>query len=433
MATTSKLIVYNEVLREIRINYPLANLTDSNPSKTALDGAYDHAVEYMLSRADWGFARRRATLSGTSNSSFPPYTFSFVRPSDWLRTCWIKANASDEAEIDYAEVAATIYSFVDTALIEYISEDSDNYDPVNWGPHFTRAFVLYLAYLVAPALARHGDEAQSKLWAQYESSEAEAQQFEARPLTNEQIPANRHPVMRRAMEFMSQSLSGSVPIQSQTAHLRWTMNRSWEHAVKYCLEAGAWNFASRRVRLTGGTEPIPGDTVDDIIEGYSIPPATEPADSEALPEMSEYDYGFVLPSDFLHKIWCKSDANSMLECDHQFLRDSVYANHDTLILEYVSNDSEATNPDNWPATFLEVVAAYLAVMAAPELMIEESGRGRQKVSATGAKGGLEQIYQIKLGDAKRKDAIQQMRKKVPLGSFARARLGGSRSNPGYYR
>jgi hypothetical protein len=144
--------------------------------------------------------------------------------------------------------------------------------------------------------------------------------------------------------------------------------------------------------------------------------------------MTEYDYGFILPADFLHKIWCRADANNMLECDHQFLRDAIYANYDTIILEYVSKDSDAVNPDNWPATFMEVVASYLALSVVPELMLEETGKGRQKVTATGAKQGLEQIYQQKLGDAKRKDAIQQMRKKVPLGSFARARLGGSDRN-----
>ena len=311
--------------------------------------------------------------------------------------------------------------------MEYVSDHADNYDPVNWPPHFTRVVTLYLAYQVAPGLARAGDDQQGKLWSQYQAALSEAEQHEDRFLVNAQINVNRHPTMRRAIQFMGQVLAGSVPINNQTAKLRWEMNRSWDHAVQYVLEQGAWNYATRRVRLTGGTEPIPGDTQDDIIEGYSVGPATEPADSDTLPEMSEYDYGFVLPTDFLHKIWCKADANHEYECDHQFLRDAVYANHENIILEYVSNDSDAVNPDNWPASFMEAVAAYLAVTVVPELMIEETGKGRQKINASGAKDSLERLYRDKLSNAKVRDALQQQPKRTPLGAFAQARFG-SRSS-----
>jgi len=424
MAATTKLILYNDVLRELRINYPLANLDDANPQLNALEGAFNHAVEYVLSRADWNFARRRATLTGISNSAYPPYTYTYAVPDDYLRVCWIKTNADDSAEIDYAEVGASLYGFLGSALIEYMSDHADNYDPANWPPHFTRAVGQYLAYLTAPSLARAGDDAQSKFWSQYQQAEMEGQEFEARTLTNQNIPVNRHPVMRRAIEFLGQAYAGSVPIHSQTAKLRYYMQESWDHAVRYVLEQGAWNFASRRAIMTGGSEPIPGGTVSDYIEGYSVAPATEPDESSSLPAMSEYDYGFILPSDFLHKIWIKADANNEFECEHQFLRDAVYANYENIVMEYVSNDSNAVDPEQWPATFMEAVAAYLAVCVAPELMIEDGGK-RQKITATGAKEGLERVFQGKLGDAKRKDAIQQMRKQIPLGSFARARLGGT--------
>lgn len=427
MAATTKLIVYNECLRELGIKLPLSDLVTANSRLTALDGAFDHAVEYCLSRVSWTFAKRRATLTGTSSTAFPPYTYVYTRPSDWLRTIWIKTNAYDDAEIDYAEIGASIYGFLGSGLIEYVSDHADNYDPANWPPHFTRVLTLYLAYLVAPGLARAGDDQQGKLWSQYQGALSEAEQFEDRFLVNAQINVNRHPTMRRAIQFMGQVLAGSVPVWNQTAKLRWEMNQSWDHSVRYVLEQGAWNYASRRVRLTGGTEPIPGDTVDDIIEGYSVPPATEPEDSETLPEMSEYDYGFVLPSDFLHKIWCKADANHDYETDHQFLRDAVYANVDTVILEYVSKDSDAVNPDNWPASFMETVAAHLAMTVAPELMIEESGSGRQRINATGVKKELEALFMDRLRNAKIRDAIQQQPKRMPLGAFASARLGGRSS------
>ncbi len=93
MASTTKLIVYNEVMRELA-GHPLANLTNVNTRLSELNGAFDHAVEYMLSKADWGFARRRATLTGVSDSAFPPYTYRYSKQSDYLRKCWLKTAAN---------------------------------------------------------------------------------------------------------------------------------------------------------------------------------------------------------------------------------------------------------------------------------------------------------------------------------------------------
>jgi hypothetical protein len=426
MATTSKLTVFNDVLSELGIKYRLANVVTSNARLTALDGSFDHAVEYMLAQADWGFARRRTTLTGSSSSAFPPYTYVFTRPSDFLRVCWLKTNADDDVELDYAESAASIYMFVDSGLLEYVSDHADNYDPVNWPPHFTRAFTLYLALLVAPGLARAGDDVTEKLYGLFSTALELAQEFDARHLTNAQIPIDRHPVMRLALSFMGQELGATNQVRNHVGKLHFEMQRSWTHAVRYVLEQGAWNFASRRVRLTGGSEEIPGGEWDSIIEGYSVEPAEAEEDSSDVP-ISEFDYGYVLPSDFLHKIWLKADPADMIEADHQFLKDQVMTNVQPAIMEYVSNDSDAIDPDNWPATFTEAVAAYLAFLAVPELYAVDGGKRGVKTMFE-AKEALNKLFQAKLGDAKRKDSIQQQRKRVPLGNFARARLGGSARN-----
>jgi hypothetical protein len=63
MVATTKLIVFNDVLRELG-GHPLANLTNANTRLSELTGAFDHAIEFMLAKMDWGFARRRATLTG---------------------------------------------------------------------------------------------------------------------------------------------------------------------------------------------------------------------------------------------------------------------------------------------------------------------------------------------------------------------------------
>ncbi len=421
MAATTKLILFNESLRELG-SQPLANLINANIRLAELNGAFDHAIEFMLSKLDWGFARRRATLTGVTDNSFPPYTYRYSKPADYLRKCWIKTSAPAVNQIDHAEVAAAFYGFEPTTLVEYISDHADNYDPANWPPHFTRCAALYLAQLTAPKLARAGGDLIGMLEGKMRSALEDADGFEAVFLTNGQIPANRQPVMQRALEFMGQMLAGSVPVMSQADKLRWHMNQSWDHCLKYVLEQGAWNFASRRVLLTGGTEPIPGDTQSDIIEGYSLPPAVDPT-PPSTPDMAGWQYGFNLPEDFLHKLWIKRDANHDLECPHQFLRDAVYTNTEPAVMEYVAWDADSTNPGEWSANFLEAVAAYLALTVSPEITIEQGAKGRVRLNANDIRQKLEAVYREKLSDAKLRDAIQQHPQRIPLGNFARARMG----------
>ncbi len=422
MAVTSKLTVFNDVLRELG-SHPLANLTNSNTRLAELEGAFSHAIEYMLSKMDWGFARRRATLTGVTDSAFPPYTYRYSKPSDYLRKCWVKLTANAPQQIDHAEVGAVFYGFEPTALVEYVSDHADSYDPANWPPHFTRCAVLYLTQLVAPKLARAGSGELGMLEGKLQSALSDAADFEAVFLTNGQIPANRLPVMRKALEFMGQVLAGSVTVMSQADKLRWHMNEAWDHCLKYVLEQGAWNFATRRVMLTGGSEPVPGDLSSDIIEGYSLPPATEPAPADNLPDMAGWGYGFNLPADFLHKIWIKSDANHDLECPHQFMRDAVYTNREPVVMEYIAWDTDSTNPGEWSANFLEAMAAYLALTVSPEIVVGSDSKGRARIEANEIRQKLEAVYAQKLSDAKLRDAIQQYPQRMPVGSFVRARMG----------
>lgn len=421
MAATTKLTVYNDVLRELG-SHPLANLSNVNTRLSELDGAFNHAVEYMLAKMDWGFARRRATLTGVSDTSFPPYTYRYTKPADYLRKCWVKLSANAPQQIDHAEVGAVFYGFEPSALIEYASDHADSYDPANWPPHFTRCAVLYLAILTGPKLARAGDDILGRLNGLLQKAIDDAEGFEAVFLTNGQIPANRLPVMRRALEFMGQVLAGSVSVMSQADKLRWHMNEAWDHCLKYVLEQGAWNFATRRAMLTGGSEAVPGDVTSDIIEGYSLPPGTEDAPAN-LPDMAGYEYGYNLPSDFLHKIWLKADASHHDEVPHQFMRDAVYANHEPIVLEYIAWDADSTDPGEWPAVFLEAVAAYLALTVSPEIVVGTDAKGRARINANDIRQKLEAVYIAKLRDAKNRDAIQQYPQQVAPGRFVRARAG----------
>lgn len=429
MAATTKLIVYNDALREIA-GQPLANLTTARTSLQELDGAFSHAVEYMLSKFDWTFARRRSTLVGVADTAFAPYTYRFTKPTDYLRKCWFKATASDAHQIDHVEPGAAIYAMVNGGLLEYISDDASNYDPANWPPHFTRCVVLYLAQLVAPKLARAGAGDIGMLDGKLQTALSHAEGFEVVFLTNSSISANRQPVFRRAIEFIGQSLAGSVAVHGHADKLRWQMNAGWDHAVKYVLELGAWNFATKRARLSSGVDAdtvIPATDNSGMVEGYSYGSATSSTDS--LPSMSGFDYAWAKPDDFLHKIWIKADPGNDFEVPHQFIGDYICTNSDPVVMEYVAENDDTTNPENWSANFLEAVAAYLALQVSPELMLDEGAKGKARITANELRGKLEQVWLVKLSDAKLRDAIQQYPKSIPPGSWSRSRLGGGTMRP----
>lgn len=421
MAATTKLIVYNDAIRELG-GHPLADVSTANTSLQALEGAFPHAVEYILGRIDWNFARRRATLTGVADTSFPPFTYRYARPSDYLRKLWIKTAATDEFQLNHAESGAVFYGFSATALLEYISDHADNYDPANWPPHFTRCLVLYLAVLVAPKIARVGQADTADGYKKLEMALADAERAEAVFNSSEQITTARLPVLRRVMEIVGQVYSGSMPLHAQADQLRYQANRGWDDALRYILEAAAWNFASKRAVFRqgeAGDTNIPTESIVGITEGYSVPPA-EPDDPL---EISGFAYSYELPSDFLHKIWIKADVRHEFECDYQHLGGYMFTSSDPCVMEYIALDDYTSDPTNWPQTFRETMAARLAFMVVPDLLIEQDSKGRGRIKADGLRDKLETYYLRSLGDAKIKDAIQQAVKTIPLGRFARARQG----------
>lgn len=426
---TTKLIVYNDVLRELG-SHPLANLVTANTRLQELNGAWDNAVGFILSRVDWDFASRRASLTGVADTSYVPYTYRFTPPSGFLRKVWLKSAPGDEFQIDHIQAGAVFYAFEHNAVLEYISGASDSYDPANWPPQFTRCVTLYLAMLVAPKLARSGED-DTKAWYQkLDIAIQEAERQEAVYNVGTQVASERLPTIRRGIELLGQSLAGSFAINSRIDEIRWAMDKAWNDAVLFMLTQGAWNFASKRALLMSGETGdanIPSDTVVGVIEGYSVGPDSSTA--ATLPSISGFTYSFPLPADFVHKIWIKADVAHDIECTHQQLGAYMFTTQDPAIMEYVCKSDFALDPANWPHPFREAVAAYLAMTVAPEFMIESDGK-RGSVKAPQLRDKLEALFGRKLSDARLKDAIQQEVKRIPVGNFARARLGWSGSTLG---
>jgi len=109
---------------------------------------------------------------------------------------------------------------------------------------------------------------------------------------------------------------------------------------------------------------------------------------------------------------------------------AIYTNVAPVVTEYIAWDADSRDPAQWSASFLEAVAAYLALVTVPELLLVAEREG-VKVAANDVRQKLETVYEMKLSNAKLRDAIQQEPKQLPPGRFVRARMGGTVSNRRY--
>lgn len=403
-----------------------------------MNRAWTAAVRFVLEQAPWNFALRRATLTGSADAaSFPPYTVRLDRPDGFLKRVWIRADPNDAHEADYAEASGYFWGYAGTKIMEYVAADAAALSVANWPQSFAELIATYLASQVASPTAvvttdnegrKHQQESpRDALSRQFLAMVAAAETAEASQHQNKNIPANRLSIMRRAFEIMGQQLAGFTAVGDANSRLRWQMNLAWADAVSYILEAAAWNFATKRALLTTGADAgdiMPGEEVGGIIEGYSVEGGSgdgeSPFDQYAF---AGYRFAWYLPADLRHKIWLKDRASSDFEIDYQIIRDAIFTNRDPCVLEYIAEDDWTTDPDNWPNTFRETMAARLAFMVVPDLTIEQDSKGRGRIKADGLRDKLEAYYLRALGDAKIKDAIQQAVKTIPLGRFARARQG----------
>lgn len=402
----------------------------------AMDRTWADCVAFMLAQAPWNFAVRRTTLTGIADASFAPYTYRYERPASMVRRVWLRAAPSDTFEADYADVGGAYRSYAGTLVLEYIASDAAALQASNWPVQFREAVAAYLAMQVAGRVTLSGDqggdntettaskvrEAVGKLFQGYLDA---AKSADATTFMDRSVPSDQLPVHRRALEFIGQALAGFGAIDDAVGRLRWAMVQAWPHSVRFCLEAGAWNFASKRCYFKVGNpavESMPLSVAPGIDDGYSVIPDDPSIDTDVV----GFQYAFPLPKDFRHKLWFKERASDERETRFEILRDFLFTDLDGGVLEYVAEDEWTTSPTNWPATFLDVVAAHLAASVALELAASVGERGSVKITATQLKEKLEVNYRQRADDARNKDAIQQLPKRVAVGSFARARFGGNR-------
>lgn len=173
---------------------------------------------------------------------------------------------------------------------------------------------------------------------------------------------------------------------SENREPRRVLDANWTTSTQTCLEAAAWNFATRAVRI---------DSDPDIDFSFG------------------YTYGFPHPDDWLRTVAISADENFSCALTDYADENGIWKTHvDPIYVKYVSNGaSYGMDLATWPANFAKYVAAQLAADSAPRI--------RESKQETMVK-----LARMRFSKAVAVDAVGQPPQRVPSGSFVRARAGG---------
>ena len=161
----SRLELYNQSLLRLG-ERRLATLSDNRPERRSLDAVWADTLAYMIEAAMWNFASRTEELqaSETVTPNFG-YTYAVEKPDDYVRIVNIADNELMAPTLqDFMEEGDYFLTWCDPLYLQYISNDTSyGADPGKWTASFSRAFVLELAYRIAPQIG-YGDEKQKMLY-----------------------------------------------------------------------------------------------------------------------------------------------------------------------------------------------------------------------------------------------------------------------------
>lgn len=414
MATV--LSLYNGALRLLKESR-LSSTSDDIPSRYYLDDVIDGAKAHVLELGQWTFAKKTASISGTSTTTLG-YAYRFAKPSDFVRLIAISSSSAYYPPLEtYDEDATYWYSDVSTIYVSYVSDDASyGGDLTKWPETYAKVVEAYLAVEIAPSLSKSDsltghvegvyDDALRKSLAKdainrtvrVVSSATLDIYNDALRLVGKRFLTNFNDdfIARRTSDPGQQSSNGQQGRPASNGAddanmemvLRRLLDESWDKAVAFMLKEGMWNFAQRTVALEYETDVEPSF-------GYS--------------------YLFEIPTDYVRLI-AMSSSGELFPPLNDFLEENGFwaANCNPLYVQYVSNDaSYGLDQGRWPETFNTALAHYLAVKIAPA--------ARLSVAATNE---LKKDFALALKNCRTKDALDQAPMRTPPGRLTMARSGG---------
>lgn len=197
--------------------------------------------------------------------------------------------------------------------------------------------------------------------------------------------ADKLSIYREALRHLGgERLSSLTEVRPE----RITFDDVWASAVRYVLNKGLWNFATRTVELT-----------------YD----------EDLSVTLGYTYGFSKPTDSIRTAGVSLDGtfNDGFE-DYKDENGYLYASVESFYLQYISVDTDfGMNLGLWPEPFAKAVAVYLAYESALPVSSDK-----------GTRADMYQLFSKLLKEAKSIDAAEDRVKRAPVGRLVRSRFSG---------
>lgn len=202
--------------------------------------------------------------------------------------------------------------------------------------------------------------------------------------------ADRLSIYNRALAMLGERALASLTENQPSRH---ALDLQWAPALQFMLEQGLWKNSLRTVEIAPD------------------------GDFEA---QFGFENVFSLPEDFVD-IAMMSATGDMKDPirDYEIEAASrLYASVEYVYLQYVSNSaSYGLDLAAWPEAMVSALVAYLAFLVGPSVT-----NGRTD------KGDAYSIFERRLSEAKRKNAMQNAAKEMPRGRWSRARAGNSTSH-----
>lgn len=150
----SKLGLYNAALRLLG-DAPLAALTDEVESRRLLDSVYDDAIKWCLEQGLFAFSLRSVRMSPDPN--FTPLfngPHVYLRPTDYLRTAGIWANATESIPlVAYIWEGTHLIANINQVYLRYVSSGTKyGFNLGAWTASFQSFVEAHLAMEICPRL-----------------------------------------------------------------------------------------------------------------------------------------------------------------------------------------------------------------------------------------------------------------------------------------
>lgn len=381
-----KLALYNDALLLIG-QRQLASLTEDREPRYRLDGAFSRdAVNYCLELVKPNFASKTAVL--TSFTPGATFNNSFTLPNDYVAVITPFSDKKLDQEINrYIIEGDQLLCDYETVYLRYTAEAEDI---SKWVPSFFRVVGAYLGREIATRLSPDDYETlERKFTERVQAAQVLEQAKTPRPRSSDTTVTLTNSWLRIYNDALQIMGLDEITAKDDDSNRRTKLDRALDAGlVADILEDTSWQFGFKSVQIDfdPSIEPAWGYL-------YAIP---KPADLHRIDGLYTDEYQRVKIRDY-------GDEQNFWFCSYQ-----------TIYLTYITSDF-VSNPDAWPTFFRRLIAARIAMDAAPSLVVEGADPER-----------CDMIFEKRESGAKSNDAMQSPPRTIADGSWNKSRTRGGR-------